>query len=151
MSKERLAIQKIVMHYTRSKYVDFSDKEDLIQSIWLELHLKKIPITYLHVKNKIIDAFRKKNKEAKVLRRYYEERSRQKLFSTQIGEIEEFVSKIINNSDLSNEEETFLYLRFYEGMTTKGIAICLSLSRSKVERSLEKIITKLGTTERRMR
>jgi predicted RNA polymerase sigma factor len=127
------------------------DKEQLALDIWTELWMKDLPVTWVPVHARCVDAIRRQTRiqrRVRSLEVINEEEVqvtviRPSSLSTSDPSTLEQVNKLMMNSNLSPEDRLLVYYKFYRDLSSREIQEITSIPKTIINERLRKIISQI--------
>ncbi len=141
--QELKKIRSLCNHFLRS--IRTIDVDSLVMDIWLELWIKDGEPSWLHVRNRCIDAIRKlssRRERTGVDLEFIVDKSIKRVEDDKEDQLDriEAVNRIMECPFLSTQQRQLVFLRFYRRLTGREIGKEMGFSKVQVNRRLVEVL-----------
>lgn len=121
------------------------DPENIATDIWVDTWVRKVPVSWRHVRHRCIDAIRTATRHGEVELRGDYEAPVELEGSPESEDARERLDKLMKCPWITNKERGLLYQRYYAGMTDGTIASMQvpGCSREKITKDIAQALEKL--------
>lgn len=126
------------------------DKEQLALDIWTELWLKDLPVTWVPVHARCVDAIRKQTRmqrRVKSIEVVNEEEVKITVIKTSgstsdPGTLDQ-INKLMMESNLTPEDRILIYYSFYRNLPSREISSITNIPKTRINERLREIISQI--------